>query len=300
MPRRITSLNVALAQPVEIKGRKVMTAIGKRPVEGPLAVRALGLDGRRAGRPVGARRPGQGGVRLPGRALPVLADGAGAGARRAVGRGAAARRAGREPHDHRPAREGRLGRRRAAFRRLRTGRQRAALPLLQVQRRDGLRPGLQADVGQRLVRLLPPGARGRHAARRPELSSWCPARARSASRNCSAPAWPPSDAEAPGRAAGQSAMRPGRRPRHRLRAECTPQAPHTAARHKGAQHGHREFLQGSRREAVRPQGSRGRGRGSRRRRRARPNCRSVRHRPTGPPPAPSRATSARRSSRPTG
>src|SRR5512134_115259 len=45
MPRRITSLNVATAQPVEIKGRKVMTAIGKRPVAGPVAVHALGLDG---------------------------------------------------------------------------------------------------------------------------------------------------------------------------------------------------------------------------------------------------------------
>ena len=45
MTRRITSLNVALAQPVEIKGRKVMTAIAKRPVEGPRAVRALGIEG---------------------------------------------------------------------------------------------------------------------------------------------------------------------------------------------------------------------------------------------------------------
>lgn len=45
MPGRIVSLNVAAAQAVEIKGRKVMTAIGKRAVDGPLAVRALGLDG---------------------------------------------------------------------------------------------------------------------------------------------------------------------------------------------------------------------------------------------------------------
>jgi len=45
MRRLVTSLNVALARSVEIKGRKVMTAIGKRPVEGPLAVRALGLEG---------------------------------------------------------------------------------------------------------------------------------------------------------------------------------------------------------------------------------------------------------------
>jgi MOSC domain-containing protein YiiM len=45
MRRLVTSLNVALARSVEIKGRKVMTAIGKRPVEGPLAVRALGVEG---------------------------------------------------------------------------------------------------------------------------------------------------------------------------------------------------------------------------------------------------------------
>jgi len=45
MTRRITSLNVALAQPVEIKGRKVLTAIGKRPAEGPRAVRDLGIEG---------------------------------------------------------------------------------------------------------------------------------------------------------------------------------------------------------------------------------------------------------------
>lgn len=45
MSGRITSLNVATARPVEIKGRKVMTAIGKRPVAGPVAVHALGLDG---------------------------------------------------------------------------------------------------------------------------------------------------------------------------------------------------------------------------------------------------------------
>jgi MOSC domain-containing protein YiiM len=45
MSGRITSLNVATARPLEIKGRKVMTAIGKRPVAGPVAVHALGLDG---------------------------------------------------------------------------------------------------------------------------------------------------------------------------------------------------------------------------------------------------------------
>jgi MOSC domain-containing protein YiiM len=42
---KIVSLNVARAARVEIKGRAVMTAIGKRPVDGPVAVHALGLDG---------------------------------------------------------------------------------------------------------------------------------------------------------------------------------------------------------------------------------------------------------------
>ena len=45
MSGRIVSLNVAAAQAVEIKGRKVMTAIGKRGVDGRLDVRALGLEG---------------------------------------------------------------------------------------------------------------------------------------------------------------------------------------------------------------------------------------------------------------
>jgi len=45
MPPHIASLNVAMARPVEIKGRKVMTAIGKQPVEGPCAVKALGIEG---------------------------------------------------------------------------------------------------------------------------------------------------------------------------------------------------------------------------------------------------------------
>ncbi len=41
----IQSLNVARATPVTINGRKVMTAIAKRPVEGSLAVLTLGLEG---------------------------------------------------------------------------------------------------------------------------------------------------------------------------------------------------------------------------------------------------------------
>jgi MOSC domain-containing protein YiiM len=43
--KRLLSLNVARAAPVNINGRRVMTAIGKRPVEGALAVLALGLEG---------------------------------------------------------------------------------------------------------------------------------------------------------------------------------------------------------------------------------------------------------------
>jgi len=41
----LQSLNVARATPVAINGRKVMTAIGKRPFDGPLAVLPLGLEG---------------------------------------------------------------------------------------------------------------------------------------------------------------------------------------------------------------------------------------------------------------
>jgi MOSC domain-containing protein YiiM len=45
MPHRLLSLNVALAQARDIDGREVMTAIGKRAVEGPVDVRRLGLAG---------------------------------------------------------------------------------------------------------------------------------------------------------------------------------------------------------------------------------------------------------------
>jgi len=41
----LLSLNVARARPVAIKGRQVLSAIGKRPVDGPLAVRPLGIEG---------------------------------------------------------------------------------------------------------------------------------------------------------------------------------------------------------------------------------------------------------------
>ncbi len=42
---RLLSLNVSLARAVQIKGRSVMSGIGKRAVEGPVRVAALGLDG---------------------------------------------------------------------------------------------------------------------------------------------------------------------------------------------------------------------------------------------------------------
>jgi len=42
---RLRSLNVARATPVSIHGRRVMTAIGKRPVEGARAVLPLGIEG---------------------------------------------------------------------------------------------------------------------------------------------------------------------------------------------------------------------------------------------------------------
>ena len=42
---RILSVNVAQAAPLVIGGRRVLSAIGKRPVEGPVAVRPLNLDG---------------------------------------------------------------------------------------------------------------------------------------------------------------------------------------------------------------------------------------------------------------
>ncbi len=42
---RLVSLNVSPARAVQIKGRSVMTGIGKRAVAGPLRVAALGLEG---------------------------------------------------------------------------------------------------------------------------------------------------------------------------------------------------------------------------------------------------------------
>ncbi|MEK8027458.1 MAG: hypothetical protein RLY78_821 [Pseudomonadota bacterium] len=41
----VLSVNVSRVQPVLIDGRRVLTAIGKRAVDGPVRVSALGLDG---------------------------------------------------------------------------------------------------------------------------------------------------------------------------------------------------------------------------------------------------------------
>lgn len=45
MGPRLLSLNIGRSQPTQIRGRRVMTAIGKRSVEGALAVTPLGLEG---------------------------------------------------------------------------------------------------------------------------------------------------------------------------------------------------------------------------------------------------------------
>ena len=42
---KVISVNCAMAEWRDINGRRVLTAIGKRPVQGPVAVRPLGLDG---------------------------------------------------------------------------------------------------------------------------------------------------------------------------------------------------------------------------------------------------------------
>jgi MOSC domain-containing protein YiiM len=83
---RLASLNVARASAVSINGRRVMTGIGKRPVDGPRAVLPLGIEGDEQ-----ADLTVHGGLSkavygLSGRALRLLADGAGAGRDRLVGR----------------------------------------------------------------------------------------------------------------------------------------------------------------------------------------------------------------------
>ena len=45
MPRTLLGVNVSLAQEVEISGRKVLTAIGKRATPNAVAVKSMGLEG---------------------------------------------------------------------------------------------------------------------------------------------------------------------------------------------------------------------------------------------------------------
>jgi len=42
---KVLSVNLGIARDTLINGRKVLTAMGKRPVDGPVAVRRLGLEG---------------------------------------------------------------------------------------------------------------------------------------------------------------------------------------------------------------------------------------------------------------
>jgi MOSC domain-containing protein YiiM len=44
-PMKLLSINVGKAQPLQTNGRPVLSAIGKRAVEGPVAVNGLGLEG---------------------------------------------------------------------------------------------------------------------------------------------------------------------------------------------------------------------------------------------------------------
>jgi MOSC domain-containing protein YiiM len=45
LPMQILSLNIGQAAPLEVAGRRILSAIGKRSVVGPVAVSALGLAG---------------------------------------------------------------------------------------------------------------------------------------------------------------------------------------------------------------------------------------------------------------
>ena len=45
MTRALLSVNAALAQPMQIDGREILSGIGKRPVAGRVAVGAMGLSG---------------------------------------------------------------------------------------------------------------------------------------------------------------------------------------------------------------------------------------------------------------
>ena len=224
-PDALLSLNVAPRERRStIDGREVMSAIGKRAVDGARAVLPLGIEGDEQAdlRSTAARaRP----------STPTRASTTRSGRRCArrpasrLGRAAAAGLAGREPHPRRRRRERSLDRRRAALSGLRARGQRAALSLLQVQCRDGLQARRQADDRERLVRLRT--WRCASPARSPpaRASRSSPARARSASSSCSAPAWarwprPRLDARVPPRVSRRQPRR--RAEAHRADARAAP------------------------------------------------------------------------------
>ena len=66
---RVLSLNVGRPRIVRDGDREVLTGIFKAPVEGPVLLRRLNLDGDQQADLTGPRRPGQGALRLPVRAL---------------------------------------------------------------------------------------------------------------------------------------------------------------------------------------------------------------------------------------
>ena len=70
LPLRLLSVNVGRCQRIRVGERSVLSTIGKRAVAGAVSVGRLGLDGDEQADPSDARRAGQSGLRLPGRATP--------------------------------------------------------------------------------------------------------------------------------------------------------------------------------------------------------------------------------------
>ena len=189
MPRTLLSLNVARARaagdrrPLGDDGDRQARRRRRRARSGRSAWRATSRPTCRS-TAARARRS------MPTRAS-TTRSGRRCGRRRASPRGATRSRRARSARTSRwpgVARDRGLDRRRAALPALRARGQRAALPVLQVQRGDGLQARLEVDGRERLVRLLPRGARARHDRGRRALRRWCRVRARSASSSCSAPA----------------------------------------------------------------------------------------------------------------
>ena len=71
---KIVSVNVGLPQEAVWKGITVQTAIFKEPVAGAVAIRELNLVGDQASRSHRTRWIGEGGLRISGRALRLLAE----------------------------------------------------------------------------------------------------------------------------------------------------------------------------------------------------------------------------------